>query len=391
MKTQILTYGDLFCGPGGMALGAKNTKVISKDVLYKIKPVWAIDSDYSSCQTFKKNIIPHNSEIISGSQINKGSNSDKNIIVNDIIENINIKYLPKIDILGFGFPCNDFSIMGEKKGVDGKYGSLYEYAVDALNILKPTIFVAENVTGLGSKGQRETMIKIMHELKKADNGYNITLHHYHLEDYGIPQTRHRFFIVGYKDKTKKFLVPEPSYQIVNASMAIDDGFVYNEGPISHVAFNHEITYPNEIVSMRLLQTKPGENAWNPNIDFKYRLNGVKNATFSNIYKKLDPDKPSYTVTGSGGGGTSMYHWNMEKGKQRALTNREKARLQTFPDTFRFYGTKTEIRRQVGMAVPVRASEIIFKATLRSYLGVSYKSIDENGRRYTVFTEPIFKI
>ena len=52
-----------------------------------------------------------------------------------------------------------------------------------------------------------------------------------------------------------------------------------------------------------------------------------------IYKRLDPSKPSYTVTGSGGGGTHIYHWD----EPRALTNRERARLQTFPDKFIFYG------------------------------------------------------
>ena len=76
-----------------------------------------------------------------------------------------------------------------------------------------------------------------------------------------------------------------------------------------------------------------------------RLN-VKGARISTIYKVLDPDKPAYTVISSGGGGTYMYHW-----KGRALTDRERAALQTFPHDFEFVGGHESVRKQIGMAVP----------------------------------------
>ena len=68
---------------------------------------------------------------------------------------------------------------------------------------------------------------------------------------------------------------------------------------------------------------------------------------SNIYRRLDRNKPAYTVLASGGGGTWMYHYK----EPRALTNRERARLQTFPDNLIFKGSNTEVRRQIGNAVP----------------------------------------
>jgi len=68
---------------------------------------------------------------------------------------------------------------------------------------------------------------------------------------------------------------------------------------------------------------------------------------SNIYRKLDRKKPAYTVLASGGGGTWTYHYK----EPRALTNRERARLQTFPDDLVFIGSNTEVRRQIGNAVP----------------------------------------
>ena len=77
---------------------------------------------------------------------------------------------------------------------------------------------------------------------------------------------------------------------------------------------------------------------------------------SHIYKKLDRKKPSYTVTGSGGGGTHVYHFE----EPRALTNRERARLQTFKDSYFFEGSKESVRKQIGMAVPVHAAEQIMK-------------------------------
>ena len=87
------------------------------------------------------------------------------------------------------------------------------------------------------------------------------------------------------------------------------------------------------------------------------LPDVKKARMSHIYKRLDSSKPSYTVTGSGGGGTHVYHFK----EDRALTNRERARLQTFPDKYEFEGGKESIRRQIGMAVPVEGAKKIIKA------------------------------
>ena len=90
-----------------------------------------------------------------------------------------------------------------------------------------------------------------------------------------------------------------------------------------------------------------------------RLNMRSGATISQIYRRLMPDKPSYTVTGSGGGGTHLYHWD----EPRALTNRERARLQTFPDWYKFEGGKESVRRQIGMAVPPAGAKIVFEAVL----------------------------
>ena len=94
------------------------------------------------------------------------------------------------------------------------------------------------------------------------------------------------------------------------------------------------------------------------------------ARMSHIYRRLDPAKPAWTLTGSGGGGTHVYHWS----EPRALTNPERAALQTFPQNYQFCGTKEQIRKQIGMAVPTRAARQIFQAILKTFAGADYPSL-----------------
>ena len=121
---------------------------------------------------------------------------------------------------------------------------------------------------------------------------------------------------------------------------------------------------------RLKYIKAGNNIWQTDLPEHLRLN-VKGAKLSQIYKRLDPNKPSYTITGSGGGGTHGYHYK----EHRALTNRERARIQTFPDDFVFIGKNDSVRRQIGMAVPPKGIQIIFESVLKSFAKIEYDSID----------------
>ena len=161
---------------------------------------------------------------------------------------------------------------------------------------------------------------------------------------------------------KVFEVPEPSGITKTAKEALAN--------IPSNASHQEPTKQSKQVVERLLHIKPGENAWNANIPQHLQLN-VPRTKLSHIYKRLNPDKPSYTVTGSGGGGTHMYHWE----EHRALTNRERARLQTFPDDFVFYGGKESVRKQIGMAVPPVGVKVIFEAILKTFAGQEYPTIE----------------
>ena len=94
-------------------------------------------------------------------------------------------------------------------------------------------------------------------------------------------------------------------------------------------------------------------------------------------KQQDNVSMNINMTGSGGGGTHVYHYE----EPRALTNRERARLQTFPDEFIFEGTKESVRKQIGMAVPVRGAQVVFEALFKTLSGKSYPSIDSNMKKF----------
>lgn len=284
-----------------------------------------------------------------------------------------------IDGLAFGFPCNDFSSVGEQKGTNGHFGPLYQYGVKALDYFKPKWFLAENVGGLRNSNDGQAFEAILSELRGA--GYEIVPHLYKFEKYGVPQARHRIIIVGIRtDLGILFKVPSPApFADVNVSSKA----AISLPPISPNAPNHELTKQSPTVVERLKYINPGENAFTAKIPDHLQLN-VRGAKISQIYKRLDPERPAYTVTGSGGGGTHVYHWS----ENRALTNRERARLQTFPDSFVFCGSKESVRRQIGMAVPPQGAKIIFNAILNSFANVEYESIPSNISE-DIATKPLF--
>lgn len=350
---MIFKLGELFCGPGGIAWGALNADIGNDD--YKIVHQWSNDYDKNTCETYRHNICPDN---------------PKSVYHKDIRE-FNLNGLPQIDALAFGFPCNDYSVVGEQKGMDGVFGPLYSYGVEVLNIYNPKWFVAENVGGLRNANDGKSFTKILASLRTAgDQGYTIVPHLYKFEEYGIPQARHRIIIVGIRNDIKTaYRVPSPvPYADINNTCrkAIE------EPPIPANAFNNELTKQSATVIQRLEHILPGQNAFTADLPENLKLN-VRGAKISQIYKRLTPDKPAYTVTGSGGGGTHIYHWS----EPRALTNRERARLQTFPDTYEFIGSKESVRKQIGMAVPCLGAKIIFEAILKSFAGIDYLSIDPN--------------
>lgn len=356
-RPNLKTYklGELFSGPGGLGLGAVSSKLKTQETTYEIKHEWASDYDINSCKTYIRNICP----------------SQPDSVICEDVRTLKIEALSPIDIFAYGFPCNDFSIVGEQKGFNGEFGPLYTYGLKVINYFQPKCFIAENVGGIASADKGKAFSKILSDFENAGNGYRLTTHLYKAEEYGVPQNRHRIIIVGIDKKINSiFAVPKPT-TLLNPQTARE---AIERPPIPKDAPNNELTHQSKTVVERLKHIQPGQNAWNASLPDYLKLN-VKTAKLSQIYKRLDPDKPSYTITGSGGGGTHGYHWK----KPRALTNRERARIQTFPDNFIFEGPKESVRKQIGMAVPSQLAKIICTAVLKTLAGIKYPHVQANER------------
>ena len=332
----------------------------------------------------------------------------------------------RINALAFGFPCNSFSQVGKREGLGNeKFGELYKTGISVIEAYSPVWFVAENVSGI-SKSSDENhddasweFVQILKDLSNAGTGYNVVAHLYKFEEYGVPQARHRYVIVGVRhdiaerDKIE-FKPPAPQYgpgrlhRFVTCKDALDKVTNTTE-------WGSCKTRQSETVIARLKFTLPGENAWkldelvDPKVyadeeldaylkkipwyetdiapkfpirnlhdrmeTVRARIEEVRlhceKARMSHIYRRLDPTRPAYTLTGSGGGGTHIYHYS----EHRALTNEERAALQTFPEDFVFKGSSEEIRRQIGMAVPTKGAKQIFEAVLKTFAKVPYDSVE----------------
>lgn len=347
---MIFKLGELFCGPGGLAWGATHADIGNPD--FRIVHEWANDYDANTCQTYGNNICPDRPESVYHADVRK----------------FDLTKLSPIDAFAFGFPCNDYSVVGEQKGMDGVYGPLYSYGVKVLKLYRPQWFLAENVGGLKNANDGKAFTKILEEMRSA--GYKLYPNLYKFETYGIPQARHRIIIVGIRnDLDFEFKIPSNApYKDVDNSCKT----AIEVPPIPADAENNELTKQSTTVVERLKYIKPGQNAFTADLPENLQLN-IGGAKISQIYKRLDPDKPAYTVTGSGGGGTHIYHWS----ENRALTNRERARLQTFKDDYVFVGSKESVRKQIGMAVPCEGAKIIFEAILKTFAGIPYESMPAN--------------
>ena len=352
MEERIFRMGELFCGPGGLACGA--LKARSNDSAYRVEHIWANDYDPDTCKTYTNNICPDRPD---------------SVICRDV-RDIDINALENIDAFCYGFPCNSFSSVGEHPGfANKKFGELYWYGIEVLRAFHPDWFIAENVSGIRSAGSGDfkTILRDM-----RDSGYRLVVHLYRSEEYGVPQTRHRVIIVGIKNGLDaRFRVPSPagySKRDISSRNALSG--IPSDAP------NNEIRHLSKKVIRRLSYILPGENVWQAEERlgdaFPEELKINTKTKISQIYRKLDPDKPAYTVTASGGGGTYMYHWT-----DRELTNRERARLQTFPDSYKFFGDYASVRKQIGMAVPCDLAQIVVTAILNSFAGIDYPWIKAN--------------
>lgn len=281
---------SLFSGCGGMDLGfLGGFRFMNKP--YKSLPfevVWANDISSAACETYEYNL---------GHRIHCGD-------IATLTSMEGFKY-PKADVVIGGFPCQDFSVAGKRRGIQSERGNLYLHIVKALEQIKPKLFIAENVAGLLSMpGALETI-----ERDFAEAGYGVQLKLLHAEQYAVPQMRRRVIIVGTRGGCE-FEYPHVLSSVVSSREALVD-----------LEDIEEHGFDMHTWSKAKKTTGQGQKA-------------------------ISADSPSPTIRAEHHGNIE-FHYSLP----RRLSVREAARLQSFPDNFVFRGSATEAYKQVGNAVP----------------------------------------
>ena len=261
---------------------------------------------------------------------------DTDVICADITKYDYKQIKGDFDVLLGGFPCVTFSVVGKQAGItDNKNGQLYESYAKYVEHFRPKVFLAENVKGIlsANKGEAVKIIKQRFEIQ----GYKLKVFLVNFADFGVPQLRQRVLFIGVRDDIKTEFIP-PEFTNLNNHVTVQEAFkgITKDMP------NNELLNITARTTAMLKLIPPGGN-YKDLIGTPYQVKGL----MSNIYRRLKADEPSYTMIASGGGGTWTYHYD----EPRPLTNRERARIQTFPDDLVFKGTTTEVRRQIGNAVP----------------------------------------
>lgn len=357
----MMSVAGLFVGCGGLDLGFKNAG---------FDLVWANDINKDSCETYKKFVDP-------------------NVHVGDIKNYIHS--IPKVDILLGGPPCQSFSLVGKRIEDDPRSSLVMSYA-ESVRLVKPKVFLMENVPGLASsKFNGEKLPKVLSELF-SKFGYETYLFKVKAVDYFVPQKRERLVLIGFlKGFIKnefKLIEPSKFHQIIfgcNENKSHISSFdALNDLGISHGEFKEHLKkehgiYQNvphsmyskymraktdQSVSLHLTPTmsqkdkefieyiSPGGNYLDipdsiaTSRILKFKQTGGRTTTYS----RLHPDKPSYTVNTyfNRPNVGSNYHYS----QKRLITPREALRLQSFSDEFTpIFSTQRSLFMQIGNAVP----------------------------------------
>ena len=291
--------------------------------------------------------------------------------------------LKSVDVLSGGPPCQGFSTIGSKNRQDPRNSLFYEY-LRAVAETKPTYTIFENVSGfkrMYGGFAYETLVKELGEL-----GYDTKCRILNAADYGAPQIRFRTIVLGWKRGRKPLDFPAPTHgakpglrPYVTLMEAIGDlpalaagqsAFRYATPPQTEYQAwvrggQTELTEHNAAnygEKMReILRTIPEGGSVK---DLPARLR--PRSAYGNTYARLLPDEPSPTITRNFG--TPSSSRGVQPYQPRALSTREGARLQGFPDSYRFVGGKQSKNLQIGNAVPPILGEAIARAVRRALNG-----------------------
>lgn len=302
-----LTYVDLFCGAGGLSKGLE---------MAGLEGICGLDWFNEAGMTYEKN-FEH--PFING-DIKLAENKQK--FYETVKSQLGGR---KLNIVAGGFPCQGFSMAGNRI-VDDPRNSLYLELIEIVKNLQPDFVLCENVKGLRSMLKGAVEQKIIEDFKKI--GYSINVTTLCAADYYTPQTRERVIFIGNRIEKKNYH-PQPilsPQSYITTGEAIADLMTHPDDE----GFNHQPTKHRQDMVERMKQLKEGESLYKG---------------YSDAWKKCPWDAPSCTIKENHGG------VNIHPRLPRVLTAREMARLQPFPDDFIFMGKKNKQLVQIGNAVP----------------------------------------
>jgi len=332
---------DLFCGAGGMSHGMhKNSH---------FKTAVALDINQSLAVTLKNNM------------------SDVDVITGDIKDDfikekvIDLSLKKGVNMIIGGAPCQGYSMKGKKLGLDDPRNFLFIEFLNLVKKIQPEVFVIENVKSLLSTSKGWFRDQIINEIEKLN--YHVEFGILKATDFGVPQTRERAIFICCK--TKKILLPKPTvkHEVTVKDAILDLAYLNsNEGefeqeylnkPISEYQkkirknskklYNHQASNHASIAIEKLKMIPPEKGKeYLPK-----ELLGKQQ--FKSTWGRLKWDKPSPTIDtrfDAASNGTNNHPF-----LHRTITPREAARLQSFDDSYIFYGPKVAVRAQIGNAVP----------------------------------------
>lgn len=363
---------DLFSGAGGLTFGFSHiieNNTFVKDNYFNF--LFANEYESSAAKAFSANFPDIN-------LIEK----DIAQITLDLLHENNIDTTTPVDLIIGGPPCQSYSTVG-KRQYDQR-AKMYREYTRMLQLFHPAMFIFENVKGILSM-KNDNGKPVIEDIKTlfsnidGDFGYRLEIKTLNAKDFGVPQSRERVFIVGFrKDVDYKWKFPSPSHgrkkelsNYVKICEAISDlpclkcgqkKTAYKSDPKteyealmrgqSNILNDHECGIYGEKMSATIKAVKPGKGR--PYINElvnqgKLPKEYYLTSGYNNTYGRLWWNRPSTTITNSLGTPSALrcIHPN----QQRALTTREGARLQSLPDSMQFFGSKYERNSQVGNAVP----------------------------------------
>lgn len=350
-----MLYGiDIFSGAGGLSLGAE---------MAGIQISAAIEINSNAAKTFMRN------------------HKDAKVLQGDIKEidptSLQIGNRSIFVIMG-GPPCQGFSMSNTRtRNMENQKNYLFLEFVRFVQKIKPEWFVLENVGGLTSINKGKTRAMIEDYFRAL--GYDIKSEVLWASNYGVPQNRNRFFMVGNRLGID-FHFPQKHNIVYTVEDAISDLPSLKNGEMldeaiytksledassyaqlmrqgSDMAQQNYVSRNNDLVIERYKYIGQGQN-WQAIPDFLMQNYANKWRCHSGIYKRLRADQPSVVI--------SNYRKSMliHPWENRGISVREAARLQSFPDTFIFEGSLMHIQQQIGNAVPPLLAKAVFQQIIK---------------------------